>query len=207
MKRIILLLAFVTALGCMTPAFAGSVCPDLTAGSGYASDCNLLVTFAPNGSVSFTHPTGGATPYDGSDDAMIGVVNNTNTTINALNVYGYGNGGGAFEFDLDGACSYISPDPCNHPTLGSYVSVWGDNGYWDQGSGVWFTNVTSDANATEDGGTVNFAGGIAPGGTAWWSMESAVGTGPINITPTPEPVSMVLMGTFLLGSLGFLRRR
>jgi len=203
MKRMILLLAFVLALGCLTPAFAGGICP----AAGVAVDCDVLATFNPNGSVTLTYPD--SVPYDSSsraasdgDDVLVGVVNDTNTTINALVFSGSGNGGGAFMFDFDGACAY-GPS-CNHPALvGGYVSIYGDNGYYDQGSGVWFTGV----NAAEDNGIINFAGGIAPGGSAWWSMESAVGTGPIKISATPEPVSMVLMGTFLLGSLGFLRRR
>ena len=194
MKRIILLLAFVFALGCLTPVFAGSICP----AAGAAADCNTLATFNPNGSVSITNPD--PNPYDGSDDDMVGVVNNTNTTINSLVFSGTGNGGGAFMFDGDGACLY--GPTCNHPALGTYISIYGDNGYYDQGSGVWFTGV----NAAEDTGIVNFTGGIAPGGSAWWSMESAVGTGSISISSTPEPASMILMGTFLLGLWGYRRR-
>jgi hypothetical protein len=191
MRRVLFVLLVVAVMGCLTPVFAGT-CP----AAGYASDCNVLATFNSNGSVSITYPA--STPYDGSDDMMIGVVNNTASTLNSLVFSGSGNGGGAFMFDGDGACAY-GPS-CNHPALGSYVSVWGDNGYWDQGSGVWFTNV----NAAEDTGTINFFGGIAPGGSAWFSLESAVGSGPIVIT-SAEPGTLVMLGMGLVGLI--LRRR
>lgn len=189
MKRIFCVLFLIAALGCLTPLFAG-VCPP----AGAAADCNLLITFSPTGSISLTYPD--PNPYDGSDDILIGVVNNTPTTINSLIFMGSGNGGGAFMFDGDGACLY--GPTCSHPPLGTYVSIYGDNGYYDQGSGVWFTNV----NAAEDTGTVHFYGGIAPGGTAWWSLESAAGTGPIQING-PEPATMTLLG----GSMLVLFRR
>jgi len=201
MRKLLFVSTLVLLSVSTTSAFAG-VCP----ASGLATDCNLLVTYNGWGFTS-TVPVGGATPYDGSDGVMIGIVNDANWAISYVIIYGYsyGNNFGAFEFDGDGACLYITTPgvTCGHPPLGNYVSVWGDNGYNDQGSGVWFSNVMSLSPGTEDGGIVNFAGGLAPGATAWWSMESAVGSGPFYIG-TPEPSTLILLS---LGLLGFLRRR
>ncbi|HUP03239.1 MAG TPA: hypothetical protein VMU19_04585 [Bryobacteraceae bacterium] len=195
MRRILLTIVMMMVIGCFGLIHA-TVCPAL----GDATDCNVVFTFNSDGTVSTAFPAGGVTPYDGSDDAMIGVINNSGSTILNVQFSGSGNGGGAFEFDDDGACSYVSPDPCNHVPLGAYVSVWGDNGYWDQGSGVWFTNV----NAAEDTGTVWFAGGLANGSTAWWSMESAVGANgytPAPPTPNvPEPGIITLLCVSLVGT-------
>lgn len=192
MKKLLLSVFLVLALGCLTPLFAG-VCP----AAGAAADCNVLITYNASGSVTITYPD--PHPYDGSDDMLIGVLNNSPVSISGLTFSGSGNGGGAFMFDGDGACSY--GPTCNHPPIGSYVSIYGDNGYYDQGSGVWFGNV----NAAEDTGVIYFAGGIAPGATAWFSLESAAGSGPITVSP--ESGTMLMFGTGLLGVVGLIRRK
>ena len=90
-------------------AFGASPCPTighstfqgdnqayLTAGGG----CNTLVTVAANGSVSIT--TSNSSPYDGSDDTLVGVVNNSSTPLTTLTITGSGISG----FEGDGICAF-----------------------------------------------------------------------------------------------------
>jgi hypothetical protein len=122
-------------------------------------------------------------PYDGVEDTYIGVVNNNAGTLMSLAV----GSPGAYGFDGDGACSAIgctSPDP---------------NGYG--GPGVTFTILDTDH------GIVNFAGGIAPGQTAWFSLEEAVSLNTIVVgVPEPSTWAMMLLGFVGLGFLAHRRK-
>ena len=64
------------------PAQAAAVCPVTTSGSlvGTPGACNVIFTFNANGSITTSADplnTSGATNFDGADDALIGVVNNS----------------------------------------------------------------------------------------------------------------------------------
>src|SRR4051812_39272836 len=75
------------------------VCPDVTGAGGTATDCNLLIIFNADGSI--TTEVGSQTTYDGVEDALIGVVNNTGHTISSFNISASG-GIPIFGFDGDG---------------------------------------------------------------------------------------------------------
>jgi hypothetical protein len=90
-------------------------------------------------------------PYDGSDDTLVGVVNNSSIPIASLALT---SGNPIFGFDGDGLCTYIT---CSwpHPT-----------GY--EGPGVIFNPTSSTT------GTVNFSPPIAAGATAYFSLENSL---------------------------------
>src|SRR5580692_9608013 len=100
--RVLSLTLFGSALG-----FAGTICP---AGNGAtpfvhnpdnaATGCNTLITIAANGTVTVTIPD--TTPYDGSDDTLIGVLNNSPSAVGSLAL----TGSGIFGFDGDGICTF-----------------------------------------------------------------------------------------------------
>src|SRR5450631_4095244 len=86
---------------------AGTICP---AGSGAkpfphspdpaATGCNLVLTINPNGSLStvVTDPVA----YEASEDALVGVVNNSPSSVGSLTLTGVG----IFGFESDGICIY-----------------------------------------------------------------------------------------------------
>src|SRR5450755_4572844 len=155
---------------------AGTICP---AGSGAnpfshspdpaGTGCNVVLTINPNGSLStvVTDPT----PYEASEDALIGVVNNSPGSVGSLTL----TGPGIFGFEGDGICTftfvgsgYCSPAQIAGTDPGDYA-----------GPTTSFTNFS-----TANTGTVVFNGGLGSGASTYFSLEG-VPTG--NITGGAGP--------------------
>ncbi len=176
-------LALVCLLVCaVTPLAAGTICPGFTGDPIVdPSGCNSIITVT-NGGIAIA--TVDLTPYDGSDDQLVGVVNNSSSAVTAIPL----SGSGIFGFEGDGICSgsFIAASYCTSADSTGY----GPNG-------VTFT-VTDFNN-----GVVNFSPGIAPGATGFFSLEQAPSAGGIT-AGVPEPASLGLMGAGLL-VVGFLK--
>lgn len=185
MRKLFVLVLFSLAFLMLSvqPASANGIttCPAI----GSASGCNLILTINSNGTISSA--LGDPMPYDGIEDQLVGVINNFTSSVSSLTL----TGSYIFGFDGDGAGeSYYSPS-----------GPFGPTGY--EGPGTSFTIVDYD------NGTVNFTNGLAPGGTAWFSLEeqaSANGVG-ARITQVPEPASLTLLGAGLVGLLLSRRKR
>jgi hypothetical protein len=142
-----------TALA-ISQGFADAQCPAV----GADSACGVVLTIldigtgrgacSPRNCITISNNQG---PYDGSDDTLVGVVNNSKVPIASMKLT---SSNPIFGFDGDGLCTYIT---CSwpHPT-----------GY--EGPGVSFTNYTAT------NGTVNFNPPIAPGKTGYSSLEASL---------------------------------
>jgi hypothetical protein len=160
--------------------------------------CNVVITYNSNGSIVTTDPN--LNPYDGADDQLVGIVNNSGHVLVSQFLNG-GAGNPLFGFDGDGACS------AGYESAANCVGALDPNGYG--GPHVLFSGI----NGATTSGTVNFGCttasvsscvGIASGATAWFSLEEPPSVNGIGI---PEPTSIVLFGTLLLGAAAGIRRR
>jgi PEP-CTERM motif len=193
MKKLLTLAVGLFALTCMASAATLTQCPPTGLNTG---GCRLLITI--------TGASGGATttfnvttttnspddqPYDGVEDTLIGVLNSSGATVSTLHLSSTLD---IFGFDGDGPCTQ-TPGPRN-------CNVADATGYG--GPGVTFSGI----NALATAGTVNFGPALANNGTAWFGLEEAVTAPNIQGGGTPEPASLVLMGTGIC-ALFFVRRR
>lgn len=158
------------------------VCPI----AGTATDCNTLFTIGSGNSVATTF--GPQSNYDGVEDNLVGVVNNSGGSIASMTL----TGNNIFGFDNDGIATYT----------GIYS---GSTGY--EGPNTSFNIV--DAN----NGSVIFTGGLANGATAYFSLEEQAsasangGAGVVGVTPSvPEPSELALL-TLGVGLMGFVAAR
>lgn len=195
-RKALLSLISLSGLALAGAAHAG-VCPAI----GSSVDCGYVIVYGPGGTVT-TYSTNGqsygpgtidTTPYDGSDDALIGVINNTGGTLNSIHLTGSGDGGGIFGFEGDGPNQYGQPS-------------YGPTGY--EGPNTSFANI----NATFDAGDVMFTGGLANGQSAWFALEgspasldvTAPPAGPSNKVPEPVTIALVMSG---LAGMARVRRQ
>jgi hypothetical protein len=161
--------------------------------------CNVLITFNANGSITTTNPNGAGFYDAGGDDNVVGVINNTGSALTALNLSSATLS--IFGFDGDGICGYptsafVSPGPS--------CGAGGGNPNAYLPPGVTDSNVA----ANNRSGTINFGnGGIAPGGSGFFSLEDPVDLNLVVTAATPEPGTLLLMGTGIAGFAGLVRRK
>jgi PKD repeat protein len=94
-------------------------------------------------------------PYDGSDDTLVGVINESSTPVTSLTL---NSNTPIFEFDGDGICS------------GFYGTIpgcpFGPTGY--EGPGAQYVDISPDFTS----GAVEFSTGLPPGATGYFSLEA-----------------------------------
>jgi len=181
---------FDSAAGAATPTPPFAQCPAV----GYNTSCTLLMNVTNTGVQILQDPhatkTGDPAPgaYDGVEDTLIGVVNNSNATITSLPLSSTQT---AFGFDDDGICQ--DPNSTSHmagPVVpcgtnivhGSNYNASGgpypdkDNAKDFTGYGGpdgFFTGISPDHKT----GTINFVTPLAPGATTYFSLEEQLTAG------------------------------
>lgn len=174
----------------ITPAHATlaqtGVCPL----AGVATDCNLLITFASNGSISTS--AGPQSNYDGADDSLIGVLNNSGHDLASFNI----SGSNIFGFEADGINGFVSggsPQVTGNPDTTGYG-----------GPLAYFTNIAPGYGS----GTVNFFGNLLNGASTYFSLEESISLAapPVVTNSVPEPPVLAMFGLGLIG-MGWLTRR
>ena len=161
-----------------TPPF--NECPAIGSDTG----CAILFVFNSNGTVTGSADVSQG-PYDGVEDTLVGVLNNSSVTQTGLTL----DGGTVtiFGFDGDGLCTFTF-------TGSSFCGTTADT------TGYGGPNVTfSGINAGFTKGTVNFTGGLAPGAATYFSLEeaisaSAIPTGTVSTVPAPRSLVLLLTG-------------
>jgi len=128
---------------------------------GLDTSCAILIVVNSDRSLTvlddFSQP-----PFDGGDDTLVGVQNNSNQPLLSL---GLASGTPVFGFDGDGICDSF-PEPPGCP--------FGPTGY--EGPGVSFTIFNFSS------GTIDFNGGIPPGGSVYFSLEGAISAQDLSLT-------------------------
>jgi hypothetical protein len=141
------------ALGLVGVTPVSSQCPAY----GYDSGCGTVITITATNGVQIVQT--GQGPYEGSDDTLVGIVNNSNVPISSIVLTSPNN---IFGFDGDGIDTYGAPGNAMDTT-----GYGGPNSY--------FTNI----NPSQTSGTVNFVTPLAPqGGTTYFSLENALSSTP-----------------------------
>ena len=192
-------------------SFAG-VCPSTLGkpsagggGPGSAAGCTIGISVnsssltintgtAPNGDTGLATSgiPGAQLAYESIEDVLVGVVNTGTGTLGGITL----NGAGLFGFDGDGIDLY-----------GATGNASDSTGYG--GPASFFTNLSGSS------GIVNFIGGIAPGASAFFSLEAPTSGGicsdvtqcPHFSGSAPEPASIALLGSGLFSLAGLIRLR
>ena len=208
-------------------SFTG-VCPNVVGhaaagvgSTGSASGCTIGISvnsnsltihtgLAPNGDTGLVTSTTGGLDYEGNEDVLVWI-RNTGTgtlgsiTLNGTNLFGFESpGADGIDFYAGLATRAAGDTTCAAAAQTSASSCYG-------GPISFFTNITAGLNS----GTVNFIGGLGPGQSTYFSLEeptnNAICATGCSHTPfqAPEPASLALLGSGLLGLAGLrsLRRR
>ena len=138
------------------PAPPFTECPAI----GASPSCEILLVVNTDNTVSVIgDPSVG--PFDGNDDTLVGIINDSTSAVDAVTVSGPGSD--LSGFDGDGICSG------DYGTWnGSAGCPYGPTGY--EGPGTSFVTDPSLPDSAE----IDFTGGLAPGKSAYFSLEGAL---------------------------------
>lgn len=160
-------------------------CPPVGSNAG----CSQLVVINDKGVATVqVDPAAPPSGYDGVEDTLIGVQNNSSRPISSINLAS--TTARIFGFDQDGICdpsSWPAATTTNTPPGCPGPQGFGPTGY--EGPGTSFSNISSN-DAT---GTVNFTPALAPGGSAYFGLEEALQAGQLRSSqsgPIAGPITV-----------------
>lgn len=166
------------------PAAPFTQCPAI----GSAPSCEILLVVNSDNTVSvYKDPAVG--PFDGSDDTLVGIINDSAAAVTAVTVSGPGSG--LAGFDGDGICSG------DYGTWnGSSGCPYGSTGY--EGPGTSFVTLPSLPDSAE----VDFAGGLAAGKSGYFSLEGALASADLTARKGKLTGRYVALGDSFSSGLG-----
>jgi len=152
-----------------TPPF--TECPAV----GAAPSCDILLVVNSDQTITVTGNSS-IGPYDGSDDTLVGIVNNSSSAISAITVSGPGSG--LAGFDGDGICTYATGGTVGGSGPGfvgdSYCDAQQLAGTDPEDYSGPDNSFTLDPNSQDDV-EVDFNGkGLTAGATSYFSLEGAL---------------------------------
>jgi hypothetical protein len=151
-------------------------CPPVGSNAG----CSQLVVINAKGVATVqVDPAAPPDGYDGVEDTLIGVQNNSGRPISSINLAS--TTATIFGFDNDGICDPIdwpAPTTTNTPPGCPGPQGFGPTGY--EGPGTSFSNISPN----EATGTVNFSPALASGGSAYFGLEDALQAGQLRSSQT-----------------------
>jgi len=178
--RLALLLVF-AGMGPATSLWADQCSSAIPVGT--ATGCGALITVSAvdsNGNATAFTVTnlGNGNPYDGTEDTLFGIVNNSGGTLNSIFLSSPDTTfGGIFFFDGDGPCQWATAHNSNSNDCFTFSEAYTPTGY--EGPNNTFT-INSD---NKTGGKVNFTAPISIGGSTWFALEGT----PASLGQTIQP--------------------
>ena len=166
---------------------------------GSAPSCDILLNVTPNRSISVLGDSS-VGPYDGSDDSLVGIVNNSSSPVQAITVSGPNSG--LASFDADGICTYATGGTTGGSGGGftgdSYCDTQQLGGTDPQDYEGPNNSFTLDPNSQDDV-EVDFAGkGLAPGQVSYFSLEGALNAATI----TSRVGTLACAAVYFIGARG-----
>jgi hypothetical protein len=159
---------------------------------GVDTSCGLLIAVSNNGNQILSDPAN-STPYENSDDTLIGIVNNSSKPLYRIQLSSPS--APIFGFEGDGICTvatggsnpngvptgYTGDSYCTASQLkgsdpGQAPGV-DPNGTDYRGPANTFSNISSDTQT----GSVDFTGGLQPGKSTYFSLEDSLTAGQLGV--------------------------
>ena len=164
---------------------------------GDSASCEALIDITSSGVTIYTDPSVG--PYDDDDDELIGVLNQSGVAVSS---FGLSSPNGIYGFDGDGVCD--NPNSSSGLSLSPAVATECAGNTRDTSDGLYggpdayFTSINT---TTYESGTVNFISPIAVGASAFFSLETSLGSATVTVAaPQTAPVHVSPVGSVTLSS-------
>lgn len=139
----------------VTAAQIAAICPAI----GNDSECGAVIIIGSSGETIYYTGQG---PYDGREDTLVGVLNQSGSPVSSIDL---SSNLDIMNFDNDGITTY---------TITGTTTTVGGNSMDSSGYGgpnAYYTNISN----SNDAGTVNFITQVAAnGGTTYFSLENAL---------------------------------